>query len=220
MKVTALAATLALVAGTAHAESFFQIETAFGGAYGQTLTDGVWYQQGAPDNVLNVKTPAYTLGVTGKLWESAPVDVRWHADYVYIGTESAACSCVADEDYSVSRHAVINPDSQHYRFSGGGHTQGILASLDVGYTWHGWRFGVEAGPWVFWQTWGVGRTDPEAGWIDLSHKTSAQVSWVAGANISRGPWALSYRYYNIPQLWNPYPGLIRAAHVATLSYKW
>jgi hypothetical protein len=216
----AVVASFAMLAAMprANAESFFQVEAGLGVAHAQTLSDGVWYQQGSVGDKLHVTTPAYMAGFTGTAYQHAAYDVRWHLDYVYIGQQSASCDCVADSDYDAAHHEVLSYASAQ-PFNGFGHVQGIAATLDAGYTYHGYRLGVEAGPWLFWETWHEVTQAPE-GTIVANHKPDAQVSWVAGVNVSRGPLAVSYRYYNMPQKWNPYPGLIRAAHVVMLTYRY
>lgn len=214
MKRIALVAALAAVSFGAHAESFFQVEAGLGAAQAQTLNDGVWYQQGAAQDSLNVRSPAYMVGITGEAYRIGRVNVRYHVDYVYFGSQSASCMCVPDDAYNPHQHVVIDKHAPTTAFAGSGHVQGIAATLDAGYQYGQWRFGVEGGPWVFWETW-----HEAAAGLDYSHRTVPQLSWVAGANISRGPFALSYRYYNMPQRWNPNPALLRATHVLMATYR-
>jgi len=215
-----LIAAIALIAPLyAHAASWFQFEAGSGAAYGQTLNDGVWYQQGAAQSSLHALSPAYLVGATGELARSDAVDLRYHIDYVYFGSQRASCQCVSDDDYNPHAHQVVKPNAATSAFAGSGHVQGIAATLDAGYNYGAWRFGAEAGPWVFWETWHE-QAAPTGDWIDVSHKTVPQLSWVAGANITHGALTLSYRYYNLPQRWNPYPALLRAAHVVTFVYRY
>jgi hypothetical protein len=216
MKLIALAAAM-VMATTAHAESFFQVEAGLGAAYGQTLNDGVWYQQGNTSSQLHNKTPAYMVGITGESYRDARTSARYHFDYVYFGSQSASCMCVPDDAYDPKAHVITDQSAPRTAFSGGGHVQGIAATLDVGYDFGSWRVGVEGGPWVFWETWH--QTAEISGLsVDASHRTVPQLSWVAGANVSRGNFTLSYRYYNLPQRWNPNPALLRAAHVLMMTY--
>jgi hypothetical protein len=229
MKKLAALTILAALSCTAHAQSifdearphsFFQIEAGAGAAYGQTLNDGVWYQQGEPTSRLHNKTPVFMLGLTGDLYRTHGVDFRYHADYVYIGSQSASCMCVDDDNYNPYTHRVLNAQGTHTAFNGQGHVQGIAATLDVGYMiTDQWRIGAEAGPFLYWETWHE-HAAPGGVWGDYSHRTVFQRSWVVGANVSRGPFSLSYRYYNLPQYWNPSPALLRAAHTVTLNYRY
>lgn len=209
---------LLLVPLTAHA-SWFDFEAGLGVSYTKDMGDGVWYQQALP-HAERVTTPAITLGLTGKVYDSARYDVRWHADYVYLGTYSASCECVPDANYNAQTHQTVGDLPRLSPFNGQGHTQGVALTLEPGYTYHGIRYAVEAGPFVFWQTWHESLYDLGGHWDDLSHKTVAQLGYVVGASVSRGPWSLSYRYYAQPQKWNPYPGLATGAHTLTVKYRW
>lgn len=214
-------AALALAAQAARADSitdYVHVELGAGIAHEQTLNDGVWYQQGNPTSRLNINAPALVAGLTGTAWQRGSWSVDWHLDYVWLGTVSASCQCVADNEYNAHTHQVLDANAPTNPFVGSGHTQGIALTLAPGYSWGKWRFAVEGGPWIFWQTWSelaqFGDTT-----VDASHKTVAQLGYVAGARVERGPFALSYRYYSIPQKWNPFPGLVRGAHTVTLDYR-
>lgn len=210
-------------AETAHAETFFEIEAGIGAAHIKDMGDGTWIQQGAPNNREKVNSPAFMVGFTGSLYETARYDVRWHADYVYLGSVSASVDGVPDQYYNPSTHQVsptfAATGDRYSPFNGQGHTQGVALTLDGGYTTHGYRFGVEAGPWIYWQTWHESLYDLAGNWDDLSHKTSPQLGYVVGASVARGPWSVSYRYYGMKARWNPYPGLATSAHMLTLNYR-
>lgn len=219
MKKTVAALALVALSTSAHAVDF---EVGLGGAHITDMGDGTWVQRGAPNNRERQNTPAYMLGVTGTVYDGGAWDARWHLDYTYIGKFSASVDGVPDANYDAVHHRVVNmPAGMRYSpFNGQGHVQGVPLALDLGYTWHGYRLGAEAGAWVYWQTWHESLYNLADQWQDLSHKTHAQVGWVAGANIERGPFALSYRYYSVSQSWNPYPGLASGAHVLMATYKW
>jgi hypothetical protein len=212
--------SLGCAAASAHAESFFQIEAGLGAAHVSDVQDGVWVQQGAHNNHENQNTPAVMAGFTGQLYARGNWDARYHADYIYIGKFSASVEGVPDDQYDPVRHQIVHYQGERFSpFSGQGHVQGIPLTLDVGYTYRGWRFGAEAGAWVYWQTWHESLYALDNEWHDLSHKTTAQIGYVVGASVERGPLSLSYRYYQISQRWNPYPGLATGAHVAMVRYR-
>lgn len=212
--------TSACVTQCAHAESFFEVEAGLGASHVKDMGDGTWIQQGAPNNRERVNSPAFMVGLTGALYQGSRYDVRWHADYVYLGSVSASVDGVPDAYYDPSTHQVASGYTGRYSpFNGQGHTQGVAVTADVGYTTHGYRIGAEAGPWVYWQTWHESLFNLDNQWQDLSHKTVAQVGYVVGANVSRGPWSVSYRYYGMKAKWNPYPGLATSAHMVTLNYR-
>ena len=224
MKRTALAVLLsAVIPISAHAESWFQFEAGLGVACINDQGDGVWIQQGAPNNHEQTTTPALLLGVTGPLYARGALDLRWHVDYVYLGEYSASVDGVPDEFYDPVHHEVLPEWSQtgarYSPFNGHGHLQGVPVTLDVGYTWNGWRFGVEAGPWLYWQTWHESLYGLDNEWHDLSHKTQVQVSYVVGANVSHGNLSLSYHFYKATGGGNPYPGLASGANVLMMQYR-
>lgn len=210
-------------ASQAHADGitdYVQFEAGLGFGVASDMGDGVWVQDGSPDNHEKLTFPAVLAGFTGPVWTRGPWDVRWHLGYTYLGEQSASVEGVPDDQYNPNTHQIVGYDGERYSpFNGHGHLQGIPATLDVGYTYRGWRFGAEAGAWVYWQTWHESLYNLADEWQDLSHKTVAQVGFVAGASIAHGPFSLSYRYYNVSQKWNPYPGLATGAHVLMAKYR-
>jgi hypothetical protein len=223
-RAAAVAATLGCAAASAHADSiadYIQFEAGVGFGVASDVGDGVWVQQGSPDNHVKLTFPALLAGATGPIWSSGRWDARWHLDYAYLGEQRASVMGVPDDAYNPQTHQDIaaNMPPRYSPFNGHGHVQGIPLTLDVGYTYSGWRLGAEAGAWVYWQTWHESLYNLANQWQDLSHKTVAQVGYVIGASVERGNFGLSYRYYNINQRWNPYPGLATGAHVLMATYR-
>lgn len=218
-----LAAALALAAPLVHAESFFQIETGAGASRINDQGDGVWVQQGAPNNRERQTSPAFLVGLTGPLYARGAFDLRWHVDYVYLGEFSASVDGVPDDYYDPVHHKILptwsETGARYSPFSGHGHMQGMPVTLDAGYTINGWRFGIEAGAWAYWQTWHESLYALDNEWHNLSRKTQMQVSYVVGASVARGPLALSYRFYKATGGGNPYPGLSSGANVLMLQYR-
>lgn len=216
---TAVAGVALVLSQVAYADSitdYIRFEAGIGAGLASDIGDGVWVQKGSPDNHEKLTFPALEAGLTGPIWSSGPWDVRWHADYAYLGEQSASVEGVPDDSYNSSTHQDIGTPTRYSPFSGHGHVQGVPLTLDVGYTYRGWRFGAEAGAWVYWQTWHESLYNLSNQWQDLSHKTVAQVSYVVGASVERGNLSLSYRYYGMSAKWNPFPGLATGAHVLML----
>jgi len=211
MKRLLFAALLALPIA-AHAGSWFQFEAGTGLAFTKDLGDGTWIQEGVPHSE-TLNTKAFLAGLRGELYESARYDLAWHLDYVYFGTQRASCMCVPDTEYNPKSHTAAVPG--YIPFNSSGHIQGVSLTFEPGYTWGGVRFSVEAGPWVFWDTWHVHRVDPAwPGIDDLSHVTKAQLGWVVGARVESGSYSVSYRYYNEPQDWSTgSPGIASGTHM-------
>lgn len=215
MKALLLATVLALPSFV-HAQSV-HLETGAGWAWSKDMGDGTWYQQDVPHSE-KLSTRAYLIGLSGDLYGRGAIDLRAHLDYVYFGSQRASCVCVPDTQYNPQTHKAAV--SGYIPFNGSGHVQGVAATLDIGYTAYGLRFGLEGGPWVFWNTWHVSRVDPAyPGNNDLSHDTVAQLGWIAGASIESGRTSFSYRYYAMPQKWNPYPGLATGTHMLMLVHR-
>lgn len=215
MKIAALATAFALLTAApfAQAESFFQFEAGIGGQISSDMGDGTWRQDGVAYSHERTYSPAVLAGFTGDYgnWQ-------WHVDYVWFGQINASCVCVPDSAYNPHMH--IASESGYIPFKGFGHTQGVAMTLGYGITRNGWRYGIEAGPWIYWATWHESRIDPEyPGNNDLSHATVPQLGWVAGARIERGLYSLSYRYYSAEQRWNPYPGMVTGTHMLMFSRK-
>ena len=83
----------------------------------------------------------------------------------------------------------------------------------------GWRLGVEAGAWLYWQTWRESVYDLADNWDNISHRATPQVDFVVGARVDKGNFSISYRYYHAKASWNPYPGLATNAQVLMATYK-
>ena len=217
MKALAL---LLLLPVAAHAESFFQIEAGIGASVIKDMGDGTWIQEGSPNNRERKTTPALMAGFTGELYRHGDFDVRYHLDYAYMGEFSASVDGVPDSQYDSVHHVIVGYQGERYSpFSGHGHLQGVPATLDFGYTYKGWRFGIEGGAWTYWQTWHESLYALDNQWHDLSHKTHAQVSYVVGASVSHRNLSLSFRHYDVRQSWNPYPGLATGANVLMATYR-
>ena len=208
----AVATMLPLVA-SAH-ESFFEVEIGLGAAHTKDIGDGTWTQYHEPINHEGLNSPAYLFGLTGQVVARHKWDLRYHLDYVYIGGISASCRCVSDADYGAHNYS-----GQTSKFNGFGHTQGVSLTLEPGYTFsNGIRLAVEAGPWVFWNTWHE-TADIPGGLQHVRHEPKAQFSWVAGTSVSYKNWRLAYRYYKQPQTWNPYPALQGGAHMLFITHQ-
>lgn len=196
----------------AHAVTF---EMGVGVAHTNDMGDGVWVQHGVSQHAEALNTPAYLTGLTGDLG----THFAWHADYVYLGTISASCVCVGDEHYNPHTHIAAVRGS--IPFNGQGHTQGVMLTLEPHFTYAGLRFGVEAGPWVYWSTWHESRLDPQyPDQTDLSHVTRPQLGAVAGVSVGAHDWRIAYRYFYQRQQWNPFPALQTGAHMLTFEKKW
>jgi hypothetical protein len=203
-----------LAPALAHA-SWFDFEAGIGATQSKGMGDGVWVQQGAPGNREQLRTPAYLAGLTGELTEH----LAWHADYVYFGALGASVNGVPDNNYNPHTHQVHDFTGRYSPFNGQGHTQGVMLTLEPHTTYRGVRFGVEAGPFLYWATWHESLYALDNQWHDLSHRTVPQLGAVAGVSVGAKDWKVSYRYFYQKQKWNPYPGMVTGTHMLMLERK-
>lgn len=188
------------------------LEAGVGIAHSVDIGDGVWQQQGVEHSTERLNSPALLVGITGRVIEH----LDWHADYVYAGEISASCLCVDDAHYNPRTHVASAQGT--IPFNGHGHTQGVMLTLEPHTTWRGFRFGFEAGPWLYWSTWHESRNDPVYPTeIDMSHITRPQLGAVAGVSIGQRDWKISYRYFYQRQQWNPFPALQQGTHLVTFE---
>jgi len=189
----------------AHA-SWFEYEAGAGLTSYET-EDGRWYQQRMQHDLTTI-APEYSVGVTGTIVSRGAWGVDWHADYVNLGRAAASCQCTtSDADYAAHRRGA--PTAY---FSGSGRAQGVVLTLEP-YRWYrGWRFGVEAGAYVYRATW----QDSVTAWTDgLPDMHMGVAKWnaapVVGVSVGDGKWSVNYRHYftglnsrqmNVPPLWN------------------
>lgn len=200
-----IAVLMFCVTHACYAESWMQVEAGLGGVTAQ-LYDGRWEQQGAPGNTVVNQVPVLSLGLTGNLYDAYTWGVGWHADYEYIGTMSASCQCtVHDEDYNRATHTV-REGADTTSFSGSGHMQGVVLSMEPWKRWGQVRFGAELGAFVHWDTW-TERTQGQT----ISTPRGPYVSPVVGVMVHWQNATLSYRHYftrmssvnrKDPPLWN------------------
>lgn len=222
--VLAVGMALALPISNAHADGitdYVHLEFGTGWQISKDMGDGTWFQQGGP-YTRRMNSPTFLAGLTGDLWQRGNFSARYHADYVYFGGLEAGCQCVPDNQYNPQAHVRVIASGQNpslYNFTGGGHVQGIPVTLDIGYSWSGWRFAAEAGAWAYWQAWHVTAAPVGGESYNLSHRTSLQFGYVAGARIERGPFSLSYRYYSVRANWNPNPGIVTGTQMLMVVYR-
>lgn len=206
MKLKAIPLLL-IIPAAAHAQSsWFQFEAGLGYTHYQT-DDGRWYQQGAPIDHLSTSAIALGAGFTGDVWSKGSWGVSYHADYEYMGTTSASCMCTSDANYSRATHSWKGPDDNPTSFSGSGHTQGVVLSIEPWYEKWGYRFGLEAGAFLHFDTW----TEQVGKGIGQLHApTGLHIAPMAGITVHRGAFSVAYRHYfmngqlqaeNVPPLW-------------------
>lgn len=219
---------LGCAAATANAESFFQIEAGIGGSAYRDSGDGLWIQEGF-EHKLQLTAPAFEVGFTGDILQRPSWGVSWHADWVWLGTiHTQSMATPSDANYNTKTKSCNGPCWPLANYMGAGHDQGLIFTIEPHYDTGGWRFGVEAGPYIHRSTWSVDVTGwcatQDAAPINL-HVTNTpkwKVGAVIGASVSRKNFTLAYQYF-----WNrtpvspsePYPPIWRGTHLLVAKYK-
>lgn len=60
-----------------------------------------------PGNKEQTNTPSLMVGFTSQLYARGPFGVRYHADYVYIGTYTAGTDGVPNTQYNAQTHHMV-----------------------------------------------------------------------------------------------------------------
>ena len=164
-----------------------RVEVGAGVAQSSTKGDGIWYQEGLP-HTLNLRSPAFLIGVTGDLTPH----LAWHVDAVSLGSYSVdSWDTTADADYSPASHQCLRNCTNLAHFMGSGRVYGIAAMLEA-HTQGRWQVGVEAGPFLYHSSWSVQVPNyfAAAGWP--ANTTPAQVApwgWMPGGiQRSKSSW--------------------------------
>ena len=215
-------AALVLLTGNASAEVHFELGV--GVTNYRTGPDGLWYQQGQGPH-LDLRSPMISAGLTGPIYSRSSWGVDWHVNYVNLGHSSVQCLCTPrDENYSTSTHQKLNlydiPDAN---FQGNGNAQGIALTVEPYVMRGGWRFGLEAGPFIHRNSfdevisnWTLSR-DNEPQTLKVSTTRRVSIGSMVGASVGRGNFRVSYKHYFMPQR-GEYPALWKGADVIELKY--
>lgn len=188
--------------------------------------NGVWYQVGAPDNVVRPHGRAFEVGITDSYAVTDNYGLAWHIDYVNLGHVRSYCQCTTiDADYNGAT-GKIAPGAPLATYSGNGLVQGFKASISPYVRIGSWRVGINDGIFVYRPQF----TDSVYGWHSaqssqlvngyVTTPTRRQFAPVVGMFISRGKFTLSYDYYrmNVPANESNAPPLWSGAHVLMVSY--
>lgn len=228
--IATLTVTLALLFSmAAHAESWFEFEAATGESFFQTQGDGTWYQARFP-HTLDLAFGAVEAGFTGDLIERDRWMLSWHIDYAYLGHPSSnAIATPSDANYSRTSVTGCNgPCWPLADFVGHGNINGIILSLEPKLKVGNWRFGVEAGPFLYFPTW----SETVYNWVPcetcaartnyVHNDSGMRVGAMTGFSIGYKRVSVVYQYF-----WdrspitshNPYPPIWKGTHLILLKYR-
>jgi len=180
-KLRFIAFALLLAGMPAHAA---RVEVGAGIAQAIPQDNGTWYQEGFPHS-LNLRSPVFLLGVTGDLTPN----IAWHVDAVSLGSYSVDSQDTPnDANYSGSGYRGNHLPLAHY--VGSGSVYGIAATIQA-HTQGKWRFGVQAGPFIYHSAWtlAVPNWYPSA---EVAPGVFAQTGPVSPINVSQSQWAIGY----------------------------
>ena len=169
----------ALWIGTAHAA---RVEVGIGVAQATPTTNGTWWQQGFPYK-LGLTSPSVMVGATADI----NAHVSWHIDGIYLGHfTSDSWDTPNDANYSGRAPTYCNgPCLPLAHYVGAGDIFAIAALLDL-HTSGDWRFGVRAGPMVFYERWSMSVPN----WYPSAQTSPGQFSTgpVSPVNFNQGTW--------------------------------
>jgi len=229
-KLTALVAgaALALTIQNASAKTFFEIEAGIGGSAYQRGPDGLWIQDGFEHN-LHLTAPAIEVGLTGDILSRPRWGLAWHADYVWLATvHTQGLATPSDANYNLQTKSCNGACWPMANYLGSGHNSGFILTLEPHYNLGGWRFGVEAGPYLFKNTWSVDvqgwRSSPDAAPTNIHVENKAQwkLGYVVGASVGYKNFSLNYQYFANKEgvtADNPYPPVWSGTHVLLAKYR-
>lgn len=208
------------IACSAHAASFFEIEVGIGGSAYNEGSDGLWLQKGL-EHRTQFTAPAAEIGVVGDLtpWLS------WHLDWAWLGSIRSQGLATSDQNYNLATRTVRVP-MPLANFTGSGHDQGFLFTLEPHYDIGQWRLGFEIGPYVHRATWAVDAVNQVnfVGQTPYSTHFETNPAWalggVAGVSVSYKRFSLRYQYFrNGARHSDPAPQIWTGVHVLTVGYR-
>lgn len=223
-RAAAVAATLGCAAASAHAESFFTAEARIGGSAYARAADGLWVQDGFSHKV-KLTAPAIEVGFTGDIYQAPRWGVSWHLDYAWLGTISSQGFATTDANYNLQTKSMRTP-MPLATFTGSGHDQGFLATIEPHYDYGAWRFGIEGGPYLHRATWSADATN-QVNYIGQAPGSSHFVSdsgwhlgYVLGASVEYKRFSVRYQYFsNGGKPGDPAPPIWSKTHILMAGYR-
>lgn len=180
------------------------VEVGAGVSRALTNGDGTWYQDAFP-HTLNLNSLSGMVGITGDVTEH----FAYHLDGVWLGRFGENSQDTPNDGNYRKGVGCVGKCLPMANYIGSGWIAGIAPTIE----WHTtgrWRFGVEAGPWLYRETWResvpnwypsrmispqvfVPTGAPRPVMIDSGQY---RVSYVLGVSLERGSWGLRLRYFD------------------------
>lgn len=188
--------------------------------------DGYWYQDGFPHD-MKMTTPAVQVGITDDLWQGDNFGIGYHADIVWLGTvHTKALAVPNDFNYNTTTKGCNGPCLPLATYTGSGHDQGVMLTLEPHYDYKGWRLAFEGGPYLHRPTWsevvtGVQYTAESAPvTVHSENITKWTLGYVAGTSIGYKNFTLSYQYFsNDGVKGDPASTIWKGTHLFSVKYK-
>lgn len=229
-KIVAIFAMLACgVWGVISAQAA-RVEIGAGEATYNTIGNGIWYQDGF-EHTLNLKSRTFLIGLRGELTSS----ITWHADYVNLGRASVdSWDTPVDANYNVSTENHCNGKCLPLvHVLGSGTVQGLALTLEPHTTRRGLRFGIEAGPFLFFPTWNMTvpnwqaatgaatnvQWEASGGGLYSNSDYRPQIGAVIGVSVERGVWGLRYRHYFDKTNGGTFPAIWKSTDTLMVTYQ-
>lgn len=217
---TILLTLLAFIALPVHAASWV---VGAGVSQSQLQNNGTWWQEGFPHHFV-LTQPALEVGVTGR-WTPR---MDWQVAAVWLGHYAvSSLDTPRDSNYNADSPTHCNgPCLPLAHYIGNGHVWGVQALVSR-HTTGAWRFGVEAGPWLYHSDWRLDVPDwyPPGGPITpvATYGSRWALGAVVGATLSHGRWTAALRYYRddagFPGHVGHWPPLWQGQVVGVLEYR-
>ena len=173
-----------------------QLEVGVGLARAVDHGDGVWYDASFPHS-LSLHAPTLEVGLRGDVTPG----LAWHFDAVDLGHYGSSALVVPDAQYAPGTQTGCNGPCQPFmHYSGSGGIWGVQGLLEA-HTQGAWQFGVEAGPFVYHESWTLDVPDwYGANPAQITPVAFSQSQWAVGAvvglSIRHHGLGLSMRYYS------------------------
>jgi hypothetical protein len=194
------------------------IEVGAGMAKYETRGDMMWYQEGL-QHKLDLKAPAFEVGLADNFYQRGGFGLDWHAGYVYLGNVHSDAYATADQNYSRFTKSCIGACWYKNRFVGNGHSQGIKLTLEPNYTYMGWRVGFEAGLFAYVRTWDVNVYTEQGQTLNTTSDRKVRVAPVVGFNVGRGGFSVALLHYFNKTYGDPMYSLWSSTTTVTLRYR-
>lgn len=199
-RAVAVAATVGC-ASVAHADSitdYVHLELGVGVSTYRDQGNGIWYQQGFPYS-LSLTAPAVEGGLTGDVLQREHWGVAWHTDYIYLGSVHTNAIATTDANYDAQTQSCRGTCAAQTRFTGHGNVSGVALTLEPHYDWHGFRLGVEGGPFLFLPSWTESLTPatpvPGIGATTVHASARIKVGEVVGVTVAYKHLSVSLEHF-------------------------